>query len=446
MGIWVGRLERAQLLLWPVAVGIVGILQSGLPSGGGTLTPLDVSAALIAVIAPAGAGVILALLTRDADFVLLSLAAMLTSISVVLLYTSGREVSTTTGFFENLALRQALFVCAGYVALVVGVFVAHRIDTIGNYPYTMAIGALLLTTTTAMFGTSVNGARLWLNLGVIQFQPGEVTRLFLTTFIAIYLHSKRHQLAGTWRVSGIAMPAAPHLVPLAIGVSSAIAVLAWQNDLGMAAAIGLVAACFAAGATWSLTGTVMAIAIVVFAASLASMIVPRIGTRVQLWLDPWSAPMSSGYQFVQGDYSLATGGLSGTPTMATVARVPEFQTDFVVVAIASRFGVVVAIATLCLIALLVLRCIVVALHTHDELAKFIGVGISLMLGVQSVLIIGGALRLLPLTGLTVPLVSYGGTSLLVTLFAVGVMVGLNAQPRWRRRPTDVIRRKLRCLT
>jgi cell division protein FtsW len=135
-----------------------------------------------------------------------------------------------------------------------------------------------------------------------------------------------------------------------------------------------------------------------------------------------------GYQFVQGDFALAAGGLLGAPTLQGASQVPEFQTDFVLIAIGSRFGIAVVVATLCLLSLVVIRCLVVALRTRGELATFVGIGIALMLGIQTMLIVGGTLRLLPLTGLTVPLVSYGGTSILVTLFALGVIIGLDAQP------------------
>ena len=427
---WISRLEIFHLLALPAIAGLIGILQPQVAASQAPHVSPAFGTALAAFFAPLVAGLLLAILTRGADILLLSVAAMLTSLSVVVLYVAGQEVTTASEFFQELALRQALFVTAGYVVLTVGVLVAQRIDDIARYPYTLAIGGVLLTTTTVLIGATVNGARLWLDIGPFRFQPGEVSRLLLTTFIAIYLYTKRHHLAGTWRVSGVAMPATPHLVPLAVGVLMAIAVLAWQNDLGMAAAIGLVAGLFAAGAMWSPVGAALTGGIVVSAMGLAYALVPRVRTRADLWIDPWSAPTLGGYQFVQGDYALAAGGLAGTSTTAGVSRVPEFHTDFVLIAIGSRFGFIAVVATLCLLAVLVLRCLVVALRARSELAAFVAIGMALMLGVQGILIVGGTLRLLPLTGLTVPLVSYGGTSMLVTLFALGVVIGLGSEPRW----------------
>lgn len=429
MNHWVGKLERVQLLLLPMLVGIVGVLQASLNAGIGSLFRFELAITLLALMAPVIAWILMASLWRNIDVLLLAVTAMLTSLSLVVLYTSGQEVETDSGFFETLATRQALFVAAGYAVFVVGGAVAQHLETICNYPYTIAIAGLLLTATTILVGTAVNGARLWLELGSVRFQPGELSRLLLTTFMAIYLFSKRHHLAGSWHVAGMAMPAAPHLVPLAVGVLIATAVLAWQNDLGMAAAIGLVAACYAAGAMWSRVGAALTAGIVLLALGFAYATVPRVRARTDLWLDHWSAPSTGGYQFVQGDYALAGGGVLGAPSMEAVARVPEFQTDFVLIAIGSRFGAAAAVATLCLIVLLILRCFVLALRAKTELATYIGIGIALMLGVQGILIVGGTLRLLPLTGLTAPLVSYGGTSMAVTLFALGVVIGLGAAPR-----------------
>ncbi len=431
MNTWAWRLERAQLLLLPVLVGLLGVLHASANADAKLAPRFELAVTLIALAAPLLAWLVMASLWRGIDVLLLGVTAMLTNLSLVQLHASAREVTSNSDFFEALATRQAIFIAVGYVAFAIGGAVAQHLEVFGNFPYTIAIGGLLLTATTILLGTAVNGARLWLELGPLRFQPGELSRLLLTTFIAIYLFGKRHHLARPWRVAGMAMPAAPHLVPLAVGVLIAIAVLALQNDLGMAASIGLVAACYAAGAMWSRVGLALATGAVILATSFAYAVVPRVRSRTDLWLDPWSDPTFGGYQFVQAEFALAGGGISGAPSMESVARVPEFQTDFVLVALGARFGAAVAVAVLCLIAVLVLRCGVLALRARSELAKYVGIGIALMLGIQTILIVGGTLRLLPLTGLTVPLVSYGGTSIVVTLFALGVVIGLGAAPRRR---------------
>lgn len=154
---------------------------------------------------------------------------------------------------------------------------------------------------------------------------------------------------------------------------------------------------------------------------------PRVQVRVDNWLDPWRAPMGAGYQFIQGEYALAWGGLGGGRIAPDVRNVPEVQTDFIVSAIGAQFGVLVSSAVLALLAVAVVRSARNALMAPTELEQFIAVALVVLLGLQILLILGGVFRLMPLTGLTVPFVSYGGTSMLVSGFTVGVILGLGAR-------------------
>lgn len=164
--------------------------------------------------------------------------------------------------------------------------------------------------------------------------------------------------------------------------------------------------------------------IVAAAIWMAPNLSPRVQVRVDNWLDPWRAPLGAGYQFIQGEYALALGGIGGGRVSPDVRSVPEVQTDFVLTAIGAQFGVLVSAALLALLAIVVLRCAQNALVARTELEKRIGLALTILLGLQILLIVGGVLRILPLTGLTVPFVSYGGTSMLVTGLSVGIILGL----------------------
>jgi cell division protein FtsW (lipid II flippase) len=153
----------------------------------------------------------------------------------------------------------------------------------------------------------------------------------------------------------------------------------------------------------------------------------RVQGRVDSWLDPWLAPTGTGYQFIQGEYALATGGLAGARLAPDVRNVPEVQTDFILAAIGAQSGVLVSSAVLALLAILVLRCARNGLLAKTELEKQMALALTVLLGLQILLILCGVLRLMPLTGLTVPFVSYGGTSMLVTGFTVGVILGVGAR-------------------
>jgi cell division protein FtsW len=151
---------------------------------------------------------------------------------------------------------------------------------------------------------------------------------------------------------------------------------------------------------------------------------PRLRERVTVWLEPWFDPAGGGFQFVQAEFGLAAGGVFGQGLANSATRVPEVHTDFILVAIGTEWGWVGATMVLALAAIVVCRCVAAALRAADGLRSLLALGIAALLGIQMVLICGGTLRVLPLTGLTFPLVSSGGTSMVATLFALGIVSGI----------------------
>jgi cell division protein FtsW (lipid II flippase) len=284
---------------------------------------------------------------------------------------------------------------------------------------------------TVVAGETVNGARLWLRLGPIRFQPSEIARLCLAAFVATYLYDRRHLVGAPWRVRSFDLPPAPYLLPLGAAVLAAVGVLVLQNDLGMSAlvALGALAALLSVQHAKSF---VVAAMVFLLGAMLASyMAVPRVRDRVEGWLDPWRDPAGRGFQFVQADFGLAGGGIAGQTSPLATPRVPELHTDLILVAIGSELGIVVAVAILTLSGLLVCRCVAAALRAADGFRSLLGLSLAALIGIQVLLIAGGTLRVLPLTGLTYPLVSYGGTAMVVTLFALGAIVGIGSSGETR---------------
>jgi cell division protein FtsW (lipid II flippase) len=245
--------------------------------------------------------------------------------------------------------------------------------------------------------------------------------------MASYLYDRRHLMAGTWRVGTVDFPPAPYLLPLIGAVLSAVAILLLQNDLGMAALVVLGAFATVAGIVTSKSSLGGASAFLVIAAVSSFIASPRVRDRVAGWLDPWRDPAGSGFQFVQADFSLASGGLLGHEGASPALSVPEIHTDFVLVGVASQFGWLGSLAVLVLAGILVSRCALLALHASDGLRSLLAFSLTALIGIQLVLITGGTLRVLPLTGLTFPLLSYGGTSMVATMFGLGVVAGLGAQ-------------------
>jgi cell division protein FtsW (lipid II flippase) len=200
----------------------------------------------------------------------------------------------------------------------------------------------------------------------------------------------------------------------------------------MAALMVLGAFATVAGIVRSKATTGAAGAFLAVAATVSFAATPRVRDRVSGWLDPWRDATGSGFQFVQADYGLAAGGVFGDGASALTVTVPEIHTDFVFVGIANQFGWFGSIAVLALAGVLVCRCILAALRAGDGFRALLALSLAALLGIQVVLIAGGTLRVLPLTGLTFPLLSYGGTSMVSTMFTLGIIAGLGASGDRRR--------------
>lgn len=421
------RSRAALLLLLPPLTLLVGAGLASVSVGGGHAMAVDLRVALaVAASGPIVATLALRLTLPGFDMVLVSSSAMLTSIGAAALVLLATATGPDQSFYAAIAVRHGLFVGAGFVALTFGAIVAPRLDQIRTYPYTLLGLAFVLTAATAAFGETVNGARLWLKIGSVQFQPSEFARLLLAGFVAAYLYDRRHLVAAPWRLYAVDLPPAPYLLPIVGAILGAVAVLVFQNDLGMAALVVLGAFATVAGIVSSKMSLGAAGGLLVLAAIAAFVAAPRVRDRVDGWLDPWRDPAGRGFQFVQADYGLAAGGLLGFEGPLPAASVPEIHTDFVLVGVGSQFGWLGAVSVLVLAGLLVCRCVLTALRAPDGFRSLLAFSVSALIGIQVLLIAGGTLRVLPLTGLTFPLLSYGGTSMVATLFAVGIVVGMSA--------------------
>lgn len=416
--------EVGLFLILPALVLLSGaaVALRAAPLSTGLLSTFIVAAALT----PLVSGVLLRIASPGSDLILLSTCGMLTSVGAVSLLQVAGIPGGTQAFFQAILARHLVFVIASFAALIAGAFLSRYAPLVLRYPYLTAAAALALIASTMLLGTEVNGARLWIVLGPVRAQPAEVARVLLALFIAAYLYDRRHLLASSWRVGRLELPPIPYLIPVGGALLLALSALALQNDLGMAALTALAAVAIITASLrsrWSVFAIVSVLAAVIW---IVPGLSPRVQARVANWLDPWQAPTGSGYQFIQGEYALAQGGLGGGRVTPDVRNVPEVQTDFVLAAIGAQSGVLVTAAVVALLAVFVLRCAQNALLAQTEHAKGMALALTVLIGLQILLILGGVLRLLPLTGLTVPFVSYGGTSMLVTGFSVGIIIGIGA--------------------
>ena len=337
-----------------------------------------------------------------ADPYLLPMAGLLTGIGLTEIYRLD----------EDEAFRQGLWIVIGLVAFA-GTLLALRRDyrRLESYKYLFGLGALVLLLLPAMpfIGRTVNGARLWVELGPVRFQPGEFAKICVIVFLAGYLREKREVLAQA-RLKDFG--------PLLFIWGGAMAVLVLTNDLGgglLYFGIFLAMLYVATAQVWFvLAGG----ALFVGGAAALYNVIPRVQDRVQIWLDPWEDPYGKGYQTIQSLYSIANGAFGGTGlgqgtfTNAEGTQLfPYVNTDFIYSALAQELGLVGICGFLLVFMLFAARGFRIALLAKDGFSKLLAVGLTFAFTLQAFIIIGGIVRLIPLTGITLPFVSYGGSSI-----------------------------------
>ena len=337
-----------------------------------------------------------------ADPYLLPMVALLTAVGLTLIYRLNPDD----------AFRQGLWIVVG-VAAFSGTLLALRADyrRLESFKYLFGIGAILLLALPAApgIGKEVNGARLWVDLGPIQFQPGEFAKLALVLFLAGYLREKREALA---------QGRPKDLGPLLVIWGGAMLVLVQTGDLGSALLYFGIFLGMLYVATARPAYVAGGLALFVGGALALYQVVPRVEQRVTAWLDPWSDAEGGGYQIIQSLYSIANGGFWGTGlgrgTFTTTGGdqlIPFAKTDFIYSVIAQELGLVGAAALLLVYMLIVVRGFRTALLADDGFSKLLAAGLTFGLAIQTFIILGGIVRLIPLTGITLPFVSYGGSSI-----------------------------------
>jgi len=320
------------------------------------------------------------------------------------------------------------------IGLLVAVLVGVRDHTrLARYTFTCgALGlVLLLLPTLPVLGRTINGARLWVRLGPVQVQPSEVAKLALMIFFAGYLVSKRDVLSlASRRVAGLDLPRARDLGPVLLAWLASLGVLVLEKDLGSSLlffGIFIVMLYVATERTsWLLIGLLL------FAggAFTAYKIFGHVQLRVDIWLHPFDDAQNAGYQLVQSLFGFGTGGLTGTGLgQGSPNAVPFAKTDFILAAIGEELGLVGVMVVLLLFALVVERGMRAALGCRDSFGKLLAVGLSFALALQVFVIAGGVTGLIPLTGVTLPWLSYGGSSVVSNWVLVALLLRISDAAR-----------------
>ncbi len=306
-----------------------------------------------------------------------------------------------------------------------------RLRWFRRYPYSIGLVGVVLVAATLVAGRAAipGGPRLWLGLGRLQFQPSEVLKLVLVIYLAGYLASRAELLSMPGRRIGwLRLPPLPYLAPLAIMLGAGLALVAAQRDLGAALLLYLIGLGMLYIASGRAGYVVAGVAAFVVGAAVLNARLPIVAARTAVWRDPWPVADSTGYQVVQATMALAAGGLGGTGLgQGMPDAIPAVHTDFVYAAIAEELGVAGAAAVLALYGVLFARGWRAALRANSGFESLLAAGLTLALAVQTLVIVGGILRLIPLTGITLPFLSYGGTSLVTSAFAVGLILRISGR-------------------
>jgi cell division protein FtsW (lipid II flippase) len=358
-----------------------------------------------------------------ADPYLLPMAALFTAIGITEIYRLG----------AGDAFRQAIWIVIGVAAFAATLFALHKdYRVLERYKYVFGVTAivLLFLPRLPVIGETINGSRLWIHVGSLQFQPGELGKIALVVFLAAYLREKREVLAqGRLKDWG----------PLLVIWGGAMLVLFVTNDLGSALLYYGIFLAMLYVATARLSFVAAALGLFLVGSYAVSQGTPHVRERVTNWLSPWGThaiycPQNGrmmlrqdcqSYQEVQSLYSLGHGGFGGTglghgiftgPSGNQV--IPDLNTDFIYSALAQELGLVGVAALLLLYMAFILRGFRIALAATDGFSKLLAVGLSFGFAFQTFVIVGGITRVIPLTGITLPFVSYGGSSIVANFLLV----------------------------
>jgi peptidoglycan glycosyltransferase len=363
-------------------------------------------------------------LAREADALLLPIALLLNGIGYVFIARLAEDIDSNSA--DKLPGLQATWTFLGIGAYVLTLLVVRRVRDLDKYRYTvLLVGvALLLSPLVPGLGRMVNGSRIWISVGPISLQPGEFAKLALAVFFASYLVEKRELLrTGTYRFGPFRLPEPKYLAPVVLAWGVSLLVLIQQKDLGSSL---LFFALFIA-MMWVATGRVAypLVGLLLFAlgAYVSFTQFGHVQQRFDAWIDPWSDPRGGGYQLLQSMFAFASGGLTGSgPGMGRPTLIPYVETDFIFAAIGEELGLLGATAILVSYLLFVGSGLRVAVRATQPFLKLLAAGLTTLIGVQAFIILGGVTRLVPLTGITLPFVSYGGSSLLANYVLLALLV------------------------
>lgn len=416
------------LLLIAVAIVVLAYVNVGLATSG-SFPPGLISQGLGLLAISLAFHLLLRWKAAYADPLLLPIVTLLNGLGLVMIHrldiAKGRDIS------GGLALKQLVW-SALAVAIAAGVlWVLHDHRTLRRFTFTAAVVGfvLLILPLVPGIGRSVYGSRIWIGLGPFTFQPGEVAKIALAVFFAGYLVQTRDALSLAGRkVLGLTLPRGRDLGPILVAWVLSLGVLVFETDLGSSLLLfGLFVAMLYV-ATERTSWIAIGLSLFCAGAYVAFLLFGHVQARVHLWLDPFASGQSD--QIAKGLMGMASGGLLGTGLGRGRPDLTYFaESDFIIPSFGEEMGLVGLFAILVLYVLLVERGLRTALGVRDGFGKLLAAGLSFSVALQCFVVVGGVTRVIPLTGLTMPFLSYGGSSLLANWSLVAILLRISDQAR-----------------
>jgi cell division protein FtsW (lipid II flippase) len=375
------------------------------------------------------------------DPLLLPTVALLNGLGLVMIHRLDLVSSTAHGHRHPSATQQMLWtlVGVGAFALVVTFLKDHR--QLARYGYVCGVTGLVMLVIPALLPKSLseqNGAKIWIQFPGFSIQPAEFSKILLLIFFSAVLVAKRGLFTSAGKhVMGMNLPRPRDLAPLLAAWVISIGVMVFEKDLGTSLLLYASFLVVAYLATQRFSWVVIGLVLFAAGSVVAYYIFSHVRVRVQMWRDPFSDPDGSGYQIVQSLFSFATGGIFGTGLgNGQPDTVPAASTDFIIAAFGEELGLVGLASLLMLYTIVIVRGLRTAIATRDSFGKLLAAGLASTLAIQLFIVVGGVTQLIPLTGLTTPWMSYGGSSLLANyvLLAILVRISHSARRPLRTRP------------
>jgi len=445
------RWQEFRLLLVVAITLVTGSVSLGTAMTGtvGLFDPWGLGIYLAALL---GAHAAQVLAGRRTDQILLPTVGMLGGLSLLLMERLPQDLVIQRFFGTSFGLAEVQLIwLVGAIVVATTLGIVVRSDNwLRRYKYTWAVVGVGLLLLTFVLGTEINGQRLTLQVGPISGQPSELLKVILVVFLAGYLSENRALLVDQdTRVGPLRLPPLPYLAPMVAMWAIALGIVVVQRDLGAALLFFGVFLALLYAATGRISLVIIGLVLFLVGSAAMANVFEHIRTRIDIWIDPFSDPLGAGYQVIQALHAFARGGLlgmglgGGLPEIGGRPPIPEIHTDFPLAALGEELGIAGVLAILGLYLVIIQRGLRIGVAAADDYRSLLAIGLALVIGIQAFIIAAGNLKVLPLTGVTLPFISYGGSSLLANALVVGLLLALSdkgveappppaAGPRWRR--------------